>query len=88
MDIRTFYLSLTIDQRDDMARSCGTTPGHLRNVAYGRQPGETLTMDIDRFTNGVVSCEELRPDLADRWAYLRATPPELRQPIDRRQTPA
>lgn len=29
--------------------------------------------DIERATDGQVTCEELRPDLADRWAYLRGT---------------
>ena len=29
--------------------------------------------DIERATNGAVTCEELRPDLSDQWAYLRST---------------
>ena len=29
--------------------------------------------DIERATNGQVTCEELRPDLAAQWAYLRGT---------------
>lgn len=29
--------------------------------------------DIERATNGAVTCEDLRPDLADQWAYLRGT---------------
>lgn len=28
-------------------------------------------IDIERATEGKVTCEELRPDLAERWAYLR-----------------
>jgi DNA-binding transcriptional regulator YdaS (Cro superfamily) len=27
--------------------------------------------EIERITNGAVTCEELRPDLANMWAYLR-----------------
>ena len=30
-------------------------------------------IDIDRATHGAVTCEDLRPDLIDRWAYLRGT---------------
>jgi DNA-binding transcriptional regulator YdaS (Cro superfamily) len=29
--------------------------------------------DIEQATNGQVTCEELRPDLAEQWAYLRGT---------------
>ena len=29
--------------------------------------------DIERATNGAVTCEELRPDLAEQWKYLRST---------------
>lgn len=32
--------------------------------------------DIERATNGKVTCEELRPDLAEQWAYLRSTAPQ------------
>jgi DNA-binding transcriptional regulator YdaS (Cro superfamily) len=28
---------------------------------------------IERATDGAVTCEELRPDLAEHWAYLRGT---------------
>lgn len=28
---------------------------------------------LEKATNGQVTCEELRPDLAEQWAYLRGT---------------
>ena len=28
---------------------------------------------IERATGGAVTCEELRPDLSEQWAYLRGT---------------
>lgn len=31
--------------------------------------------DIERVTGGKVRCEDLRPDLAPMWAYLRGTAP-------------
>ena len=30
---------------------------------------------IERATNGAVTCEELRADLSEQWAYLRGTTP-------------
>ena len=38
-----------------------------------RQVPAERCIDIERATGGAVTCEELRPDLADRWAYLRST---------------
>lgn len=53
-----------------LAERCKTTPGQLRQVAYGnRRPAASLAIDLDRETSGVVSCEELRPDID--WAHLR-----------------
>jgi DNA-binding transcriptional regulator YdaS (Cro superfamily) len=40
---------------------------HSRPIPAARCP------DIERITNGAVTCEELRPDLADKWTYLRGT---------------
>lgn len=75
MNLRTFYSKLTVSQREEMVVACDTTVGHLRNVAYGKTCGEALAMKIESFTNGIVTCEELRPDLIEQWAYLRNTPP-------------
>jgi len=41
-------------------------------VSRGNVPAERCP-DIERATGGKVTCEELRPDLADQWAYLRGT---------------
>jgi DNA-binding transcriptional regulator YdaS (Cro superfamily) len=38
-----------------------------RNVPAARCPA------VERATGGAVTCEELRPDLAEQWAYLRGT---------------
>jgi len=71
MQLKDFYLSMTADQRDDFAKRCGTTLGQVRNVAYGRNCGEALAISIERESQGVVRCEDLRPDVD--WAYLRGT---------------
>lgn len=41
-------------------------------LARGNIPAERCP-DIERATQGAVTCEELRPDLAEQWAYLRGT---------------
>lgn len=76
MDLKIYYLALDANARESLARRCNTSVGHLRNVAYGKTCGETLAMNIERETLGAVTCEELRPDLAEQWAYLRGTKKE------------
>lgn len=76
MDLKIYYLALNANARESLARRCNTSVGHLRNVAYGKTCGETLAIDIERETLGAVTCEELRPDLAAQWAYLRGTKKE------------
>lgn len=74
MDLRTFLAEMPADRRERFAVACGTTLGHLRNVAYGIKPaGESLAINIERESGGAVPCEETRPDVD--WAYLRGTKP-------------
>ncbi|WP_341674975.1 hypothetical protein [Niveibacterium sp. SC-1] len=72
MELRDFFLGMTAAERLDFARRCRTTPGHLRNVAYGKPCGENLAIAIDRESAGKVPVETLRPDCD--WAYLRGRP--------------
>lgn len=56
------------------AQRCGCTLQHLRFVAYeAKTPSETLAINIERESGGAVTVEELRPDLAPQWAYIRGT---------------
>lgn len=71
MDMKNFYLSIPVEEREGFAKRCGTTFGMLRNVAYGRKAGEKLCIAIERESGGAVRCEDLRPDVD--WAYLRGT---------------
>lgn len=41
-------------------------------IARGAVPAEHCPM-IEKATKGQVTCEELRPDLAEQWSYLRGT---------------
>lgn len=60
-------------ERAKFAARCGTTLGHLTNVAYGyRSCAEALAIAIERETKGVVTVEELRPDVD--WAVIRGKP--------------
>jgi DNA-binding transcriptional regulator YdaS (Cro superfamily) len=53
-----------------LAEMLGVTPGAISQWLGGNVPVERC-VDIEKATAGKVSCEELRPDHADRWAYLR-----------------
>lgn len=55
------------------AARCGTSIGHLTNVAYGyRSCAESLAIAIERETGGAVTVEELRPDID--WQVIRGKP--------------
>lgn len=64
------WRALSREQREDLARRCGTTANYLRNVAYDmRQCSPGLAVALDRETDGLLRCEQLCPDGLD-WAYL------------------
>lgn len=70
MNLLEYVKQLPAADQPDFARRCGTTIGHLMQVARGnRRAGEYLCINIDRETGGVIRCESLRPDVD--WAYLR-----------------
>ena len=80
-EFKEFWLSLAVDERPGFAVRCGTSVGHLRNIAYGKPCAEKLAIAIERESGGEVRCETLRPDVD--WAYLRNT--DLAIPGDRRE---
>lgn len=68
MDLREYILALPADRRDSFARDCGTTFGHLRNVAGGYKPcAPLLATQIEQATGGAVRRWHLRPD---DWARI------------------
>lgn len=72
MNIVSYLKTQKRPQRKAFAERCGTTLGHLMNVAYGCKPcSESLAIAIDRETGGQVSAEELCPNSAHLFAYLR-----------------
>ena len=72
MDLKTYLTPFSKDQRDEFARRCGSTRGHLQNVMYGVRPCATdLAVSIEKESGGAVTRPELRPDDWDRhWPEL------------------
>jgi DNA-binding transcriptional regulator YdaS (Cro superfamily) len=57
-----------------LAEKLAVPPALLSQWKVGARPVPAeRCMAIERATGGAVRCEDLRPDLADDWAYLRAT---------------
>lgn len=74
MSLKEHLKTIRPIDRPAFAQACGTTLGHLTNVAYGYRPcGESLAIAIERETNGTVRVEDLRPDVD--WSVIRARPP-------------
>ena len=72
MHLKDFLKSLKKEQREDFALRCRTSHGQLQQVALGnRRAGESLAIDIERESHGIVRCEDLRPDVD--WAYIRSS---------------
>ncbi len=72
MTLLEFLKQRSVDDRRDFAERCGTSLGHLMNVAYGVKPcGEGLAVEVDRESKGDVTCESLCPDVD--WAYVRGS---------------
>ena len=70
--LRTYINSLPPAERAAFAAACGTTVGYLRKVISTQKSlGESICIGIERETNRLIKCEELRPDVD--WATLRCT---------------
>ncbi|MFW9082429.1 transcriptional regulator [Pseudomonas sp. P2757] len=72
MTLHDYIKALDKSALDAFAARCLTSAGQLRQVAYGnRRASVALAVCIERESQGVVSCEQLRPDVD--WAYLRGS---------------
>ena len=75
MDLKT-YIETRGERgmNQSLARAIGVSQVIISQWKTGARivPAERC-IDIDRATQGAVTCEDLRPDLSDRWAYLRGT---------------
>jgi DNA-binding transcriptional regulator YdaS (Cro superfamily) len=80
MDLKAYLKTLSLPERAAFAERCGTSLGHLNNIAYGlRTCAEQLAMAIEEYSGGAVAVETLRPDLIERWRYIRGTAKRLCQ---------
>jgi DNA-binding transcriptional regulator YdaS (Cro superfamily) len=58
----------------NIARHLGVSPQAVNEWKVAKRPVPLdRCVQIEQATNGEVTCEELRPDKADYWAYLRAS---------------
>lgn len=72
MDLKTFLSDMDQDEREQFAKRCGTTLGHLQNVKYGTKSCATdLAVNIERESGNRVRRWDLRPeDWFRHWPEL------------------
>lgn len=72
MDLKTYLTPMDAEAREELARKCGTTRGHLQNVMYGQRPcAAELAVAVEQQTDGAVTRKDLRPnDWAAIWPEL------------------
>ena len=83
MKLSDYLREMPVADRAALARACGTTYGHLKNVAFSGKPcGEKLAMALELATDGAVTRRELRPtDWWEIWHEL--VTPEFPAPVTR-----
>jgi DNA-binding transcriptional regulator YdaS (Cro superfamily) len=73
MQLLDYLKSMPTPERATFAQRCGTTIGHLTNIAYGYRPcGESLAIAVERESGGVIQVEVLCPDVD--WPVIRGKP--------------
>lgn len=72
MDLKT-YLSAERGRASAMARDLGISPVTVHQWANGKAVPAARCPLVEKLTGGAVSCEDLRPDLAEHWSFLRGT---------------
>jgi DNA-binding transcriptional regulator YdaS (Cro superfamily) len=71
MDLKTYFSQRDLSQ-SEFAKGLGVPPALISQWKTGdRQVPAERCPDIERLTDGLVRCEDLRPDVD--WAYLRGT---------------
>jgi DNA-binding transcriptional regulator YdaS (Cro superfamily) len=73
MDLKTYLESNAITQKE-FAKLIDVHESMISQWINGVRsvPAERCS-EIERASGGAVTCEDLRPDLADHWSYLRGT---------------
>lgn len=72
MELKTHFFALSKEGRATFAAACGTSVGHMRNVAYGyKQPAAELAVAIERESGKSVTRQGLYPEtFAKIWPEL------------------
>ena len=74
---------MTTGQQEAFAENAGTSISYLRKaISIDQRIGEGLCIRIERASDGAVKVEDLRPDLAEAWAYIRGTGPAKPQSME------
>jgi DNA-binding transcriptional regulator YdaS (Cro superfamily) len=73
MDIfHAYFKAMSKDERQAFADRVDTSVAYLWQIIYKqRRCNESLAIEIEKASNGVVRVENLRPDVD--WAYIRAS---------------
>lgn len=71
MDLKTYLSPMTPEAREVFAVKCGTTRGHLQNVAYGKSCAPALATAIELNSGGAVKRKDLRDDWKAIWPELK-----------------
>ena len=69
--LKLLLRTMTADEQKQFAVNCGTTIGYLRKRISDRTAnlGEKICIEIEHNSNGIVRCEDLRPDV--NWSVIR-----------------
>jgi DNA-binding transcriptional regulator YdaS (Cro superfamily) len=72
MNLNTYLSRPGAESTTELAAAMGVNPDQIRQWRYahgGRLPSPERCADIERATEGMVTCEELRP--GDRWTRIK-----------------
>jgi DNA-binding transcriptional regulator YdaS (Cro superfamily) len=73
-NLLAYLNSLSPEMQEFFAGRCGTSVAYIRKAVSAKQKfGESLCILFERESRGVVTCEQLRPDLLEQWNYIRGT---------------
>lgn len=71
MELKT-WLDLEYGRVTKLAKAIGVPPSFVSNMANGVKPVPVeRCRQIEQFTQGAVTCEEMRPDLIADFEYMR-----------------
>lgn len=74
MELKT-WLDLEYGRVTKLAKAIGVPTSFVSNMANGVKPVPIeRCSQIEQYTEGAVTCEELRPDLIAEFAYMRNRP--------------